>query len=80
MLNIIEFTRECLTIRIGRKLKAVDAIDTLSDLFILRGVPPPHSFRQRHGIDLNGGPAMVPADRRRMALHRAGQSSRHASS
>ncbi|SJM35139.1 hypothetical protein BQ8482_60150 [Mesorhizobium delmotii] len=40
MLNIIdEFTRECLTIRIGRKLKAVDVIDTLSDLVILRGVP-----------------------------------------
>lgn len=40
MLNIIdEFTRECLTIRIGRKLKAVDVIDTLSDPFILRGVP-----------------------------------------
>ena len=36
---IDEFTRECLTIRIGRKLKAVDVIDTLSDLFILRGVP-----------------------------------------
>ena len=29
---IDEFTRECLTIRIGRKLKAVDVIDTLSDL------------------------------------------------
>lgn len=40
MLNIIdEFTRECLTIRIGRKLKAVDVIDTLSDLVILRRVP-----------------------------------------
>ena len=40
MLNIIdEFTRECLTIRVGRKLKAVDVIDTLSDLFILHGVP-----------------------------------------
>ena len=40
MLNVIdEFTRECLTIRIGRKLKAVDVIDTLSDLFMLRGVP-----------------------------------------
>ena len=40
MLNVIdEFTRECLTIRVGRKLKAVDVIDTLSDLFILRGVP-----------------------------------------
>jgi len=40
MLNIIdEFTRECLVIRVSRKLKAVDVIDVLSDLFILRGVP-----------------------------------------
>jgi putative transposase len=40
MLNVIdEFTRECLSIRVNRKLKAVDVIDVLSDLFILRGVP-----------------------------------------
>ena len=40
MLNIIdEFTRECLAIRVSRKLKAVDVIDVLSDLFILRGIP-----------------------------------------
>jgi putative transposase len=40
MLNIIdEFTRECLAIRIDRKLNSTDVIDTLSDLFILRGVP-----------------------------------------
>src|SRR3712207_3195289 len=40
MLNIIdEFTRECLAIRVNRKLKAVDVIDVLSDLFILRGIP-----------------------------------------
>ena len=40
MLNVIdEFTRECLAIRVDRKLKAVDVIDVLSDLFILRGVP-----------------------------------------
>jgi transposase InsO family protein len=40
MLNIIdEFTRECLAIRVSRKLKAIDVIDVLSDLFILRGVP-----------------------------------------
>ena len=30
---------ECLIIRINRKLRAVDVIDLLSDLFILRGVP-----------------------------------------
>jgi putative transposase len=40
MLNVIdEFTRECLAIRVDRKLKAIDVIDVLSDLFILRGVP-----------------------------------------
>ena len=40
MLNVVdEFSRECLTIRVARKLKAVDVIDVLSDLFILRGVP-----------------------------------------
>ena len=40
MLNIIdEFTRECLSIRIARKLNSTDVIDVLSDLFILRGVP-----------------------------------------
>ena len=36
---IDEFTHECLAIRVGRKLKATDVIDVLSDLFILRGVP-----------------------------------------
>ena len=40
MLNVVdEFTHECLAIRIARKLKAIEVIDFLSDLFILRGVP-----------------------------------------
>ena len=40
MLNVVdEFTHECLAIRIERKLKAVDVIDVLSELFILRGMP-----------------------------------------
>jgi putative transposase len=40
MLNVIdEFTHECLAIRVSRRLKAIDVIDVLSDLFILRGVP-----------------------------------------
>ncbi len=33
------FTRECLAIRIDRKLESTDVIDVLSDVFILRGVP-----------------------------------------
>jgi hypothetical protein len=40
MLNVIdEFTLECLSIRVDRKLKSADVIDVLFDLFILRGVP-----------------------------------------
>lgn len=40
MLNILdEYSRECLAIRIKRKLNSTDVIDTLTDLFILRGVP-----------------------------------------
>ncbi len=40
MLNVIdEFTRECLAIRIGRKLNSTSVIDVLSDLFLLGGVP-----------------------------------------
>ena len=39
-LNIIdEYSRECLAIRVDRKLNAGNVIDALSDLFILRGVP-----------------------------------------
>jgi len=40
MLNVLdEFTHECLAIRVARKLKAINVIDILSDLIILRGIP-----------------------------------------
>lgn len=48
MLNVVEprgspevdeFTRECLCIRVGRKLRSADVIDVLSDLFMARGTP-----------------------------------------
>ncbi len=39
-LNILdEYSRACLAIRVKRKLNSVDVIDTLTDLFILRGAP-----------------------------------------
>ena len=39
-LNILdEFSRECMTIRVKRKLSSTDVIDALTDLFILRGPP-----------------------------------------
>ena len=51
-LNIIdEYSRECLAIRVDRKLNSGSVIDALSDLFILRGVP---SF-----IRSDNGPELV---------------------
>ena len=39
-LNILdEYSRECLTIWVKRKLNSTDVIDVLTDLFILRGIP-----------------------------------------
>ena len=39
-LNIIdEYTRECLAIRVSRKLRNQDVIDLLFNLFIFRGIP-----------------------------------------
>ena len=40
MLNLVdEYTLECLAMRVARRLKSVDVIELLSELFILRGVP-----------------------------------------
>jgi putative transposase len=40
MLNIIdEFTRECLSITVNRKIMAQDVIDALFNLFVFRGIP-----------------------------------------
>jgi putative transposase len=39
-LNIIDrHSRECLAIRMKRKLNSTEVVDALTDLFILRGVP-----------------------------------------
>ena len=40
MLNIIdEYTRECLAIRIDRRLNSTSVIDVLYDLFVMWGIP-----------------------------------------
>jgi transposase InsO family protein len=47
-LNIIdEYSRECLTIKVERKLNSTNVIDALTDLFILRG--PPACIRSDNG-------------------------------
>ena len=37
--GVVVFTHECLAVDVARKVRAVDVIYVLSDLFILRGVP-----------------------------------------
>jgi transposase InsO family protein len=40
LLNILdEFTRECLAIKVARKLRSKDVLETLGELFVKRGVP-----------------------------------------
>ena len=40
MLTVIdEYTRECLAIKVDRKLNSTDVVDTLLDLFVMHGVP-----------------------------------------
>ena len=55
MLNVVgAFTHECLAIRVSRELKSIDAIDVLSDLFVLRGVPEPVRFEEWPGVHRQG--------------------------
>jgi putative transposase len=40
ILNLLdEFSRECLEIRVKRRLNATDLVNVLTNLFILRGIP-----------------------------------------
>jgi hypothetical protein len=40
MLTLVEeFSRECLAIRVERKMKSFDVLETLADLFLMRGTP-----------------------------------------
>ena len=74
MLNVIdEFTRECLAIRVDRRLKSTDVIDVLSDLFILRGVPGPCPFRQWSRVHRQGRARVDRRGGRQDRVHRARQ-------
>jgi hypothetical protein len=68
----MSFTYECLAIRVARKLKAIDVIDVLSDLFILRALPLA-SVQQRTGVPRQGSPGMDRGCRCQDRLHRARQ-------
>ena len=54
MLTVIdEYTRECLSIKVARKLNSADVIDTLLDLFIVKGVP--DYIRSDNGSEFTSG-------------------------
>jgi len=36
---IDEYSRECLALKVARKLKSVDVLETLADFFIIKGIP-----------------------------------------
>jgi transposase InsO family protein len=55
MLTIIdEYTKECLAINIGRKLKADDVQSCLTDLFLIRGTP--EYIRSDNGAEFTADP------------------------
>ena len=67
-----EDSRECLAIRVDRKLNSGNVIDALSDLFILRGVP---SFirSDRPGVHCSGRAGLDQGCGREDGLHRTRQ-------
>jgi putative transposase len=73
MLNVVdEFTHESLAIRVRRKLKSIDVIDVLVELFILRGVP--GHIRSDNGPEFIADAVrewIALLDRRRRTLHPA---------
>ena len=73
MLNIIdEYTRECLAMRVRRKLDSTGVIDVLTDLFIIRGGAHVHTLGQRAGVRGSGGERLDTGRWGECHLYRAG--------
>ena len=45
-----EYTRECLAIRVERRMRSIDVLDQLADRFLARGVP--DQVRSDHGSEI----------------------------
>ncbi len=68
-----EYTRECLALKVDRSITSEDVIDTLAELFAMRGVP--KCIRSDNGPEFiaQGHPALDEAAQDRNLVHRAGQ-------
>ena len=68
-----EYTRQCLAIKVARRIRAHDVLEVLADLFARYG--PPEHLRSDNGPEVHGQArsAVVGPARRADTLHRAGK-------
>src|SRR5471032_2521188 len=71
---IDEFTRECLAIRVARRINSFGVIETLADVMLVRGVP--EHLRSDNGLgdDGQGHAQLVGPGRSENPIHRTRQS------
>ena len=75
MLTLIdEYTRECLAIRVARRLGRYEVIEALADVMLYRGIPETHSLGQRPGVRGRGTAEVAGEGGHRDAVHRTGKS------
>ena len=69
-----EYTRQCLAIKVGRKTRAHDVLEVLTDLFARHGPPRASALGQRARVHGETGAEMAGQAAGPDPLHRAGQS------
>jgi len=67
-----EYTRECLTLIVDRRMRSGRVIETLRELFLVRGAAAAHPQRQLPRADCPATQELTGAVRRGPRLHRAG--------
>jgi transposase InsO family protein len=71
---IDEYTRECLALRVARRLGSLQVIDTLADVMLVRGIPRAHSFGQWAGVYCRGVAEVARQSGHEDVVHRAWES------
>ena len=70
---IDEYTRECLMLRVARRLGSVQVIEALADVMLVRGIPRARSFGQRR-VHCEGVAEVVGESGHEDVIHRARES------
>ena len=73
MTLIDEFTRECLAIRVARRINSFGVLETMADVMLMRGRARAHPIRQRRRNDRKGRAQLADAGWRQNPVHRAKQ-------